>query len=144
MVRSVKYRFSFSALVKSNQYLTDPYRYIIAFYCLHNVFWLAFIIKVFIIKVTVKENSFAWNLQRDELLCNVKSLDNLHFKSYAIYQKLQLIREIKWVKLLHLLILFCIGSLLGGTTRIYFNILLICSLFLIYINQIIRYPLSNS
>ena len=143
MVRLVKYWFSFSALVKSNQYLTNPYWYIISFACLH-VFLLIFINKVFIIKVTVKENSFAWNLQRDELLCNVKSLDNLHFKSYAIYQKLQLIREIKWVKLLHLLILFCIGSLLGGTTRIYFNILLICSLFLIYINQIIRYPLSNS
>ena len=64
----VKHWFSFSALVKFNQYLTDTYRYIIAFYCSQNVFWLIFIIKVFIIKVTVKENSFAWNLQRDELL----------------------------------------------------------------------------
>ena len=42
--------------------------YISAFYCLHNDFWLVFIMKVFIIKVTVKENSFAWNLQWDELL----------------------------------------------------------------------------
>ena len=70
-VRLVKYWFSFSALVKPNQYLTNPYQYIIAFFCLH-VFWLVFIMKVFIIKVTVKENSFAWSLhwslQRDELL----------------------------------------------------------------------------
>ena len=36
-----------------------------------------------IIKVTVKENSFDWNLQRDEFY-NVESLDNLYFKSYAI------------------------------------------------------------
>ena len=67
LVRLVKYWFSFSALVKPNQYLTNPYQYIIAFFCLH-VFWLVFIMKVFIIKVTVKENSFAWSLQRDELL----------------------------------------------------------------------------
>ena len=39
-----------------------------AFYCLHNAFWLDFIIKMFIIKVTVTENTFAWNPQGDELL----------------------------------------------------------------------------
>ena len=65
----VKLWFSFSALVKFKQYLTDPYRYIIALYCLdNNVFLLVFRIKLFIIKVTVKENSFAWNFQRDGLL----------------------------------------------------------------------------
>ena len=39
-----------------------------AFYCLHNIFWLDFIIIVFIIKATLKENYFAWNVQRVELL----------------------------------------------------------------------------
>ena len=63
----VKCWFSFSALVKLNPYLTDPHRYIIAFYCLH-VFLIDFVIKVFIMKVTAKDNSFAGNLQRDELL----------------------------------------------------------------------------
>ena len=37
---------------------------------------LAFIIKVCIIKVTVKGNSFAWGLQRDELIHNAESLEN--------------------------------------------------------------------
>ena len=61
----------------------DPYWYIIAF--LHNAFWLIFIIKVVIIKAAVKENSFARNLQKGELLYNVESLENSYFKSYAIY-----------------------------------------------------------
>ena len=39
---------------------------------------------MFIIKVTVKENSFAWNLQRDELL-HIESKDKFYFKSYIIY-----------------------------------------------------------
>ena len=40
-----------------------------------------FLIKVsYIIKVIVKENSFPWNLQRDECY-NVESLENLYFKS---------------------------------------------------------------
>ena len=38
---------------------------------------------MFIIKVTVKDNSFAWNLQRDGLL-QCWSLENLYFKSNAI------------------------------------------------------------
>ena len=35
---------------------------------------------MFIIKVTVKEITFVWDLQRDELLDNVESLENLYFK----------------------------------------------------------------
>ena len=62
---SVKYWFSFSAIF--NWYLTDSYQSIIAFYCFH-VFLLVLIMNVFTIKVIVKENSFAWSLQRDELL----------------------------------------------------------------------------
>ena len=38
--------------------MPDPYWYITNFYCLHNVCWLFFIFKLFIIKVTVKLNSF--------------------------------------------------------------------------------------
>ena len=64
-VRSVKYQFLFSGLVKSNQYLNDPHRYIIAVYCLH-VIW--FVICIVVLKVTMKENSFACHLQRDESL----------------------------------------------------------------------------
>ena len=55
--------------MKFNQYLTYTYQYIIASYRSHNIFFLLILIhKVFIINARVKENSFAWNLQRDELL----------------------------------------------------------------------------
>ena len=47
--------------------LTNPYRYIIALYGLHSVFYL-FLQERFIIKVKVKENCFARNLQKDKLL----------------------------------------------------------------------------
>ena len=40
-------------------------------------FWLIFKIKVFIIKVEVKENSSASYLQRGELLHNVEKSENL-------------------------------------------------------------------
>ena len=36
--------------------------------CLCTYFLIDFVSEVFIIKVTVKENSFKWNLQRDKLL----------------------------------------------------------------------------
>ena len=43
-----------------------------------------FVSEVFIIKVTVKENSFKWNLQRDTC-CNVESLENFYFRFQVIY-----------------------------------------------------------
>ena len=36
--------------------------------CFCNYFLIDFVGEVFIIKITVKENSFKWNLQRDKLL----------------------------------------------------------------------------
>ena len=108
-----KYPFSFSGLVKSSQYLTDPKRYIIAFYCLHNDFSLVFIIEVFITKVTVKENSFE-NFK--EMSCyNVESLENLYFKSYAIH----LITSAKKRDNFNFSN-FILCSLLGDNSRIYF------------------------
>ena len=116
-VRLVKYWFSFSALVKPNQYLTNPYQYIIAFFCLH-VFWLVFIMKVFIIKVTVKENSFAWSLQRDELLQCWKFREFLLNPIQHI-----LITSAKKRNKVSINITssnFILRSLLGCTARIYF------------------------
>ena len=34
---------------------------------------------MFIIKITVQDNSFAWNLQRVEELKRIESLENLYF-----------------------------------------------------------------
>ena len=75
--------------VKFNQYLTNPYQYVTAFYCLH-VFLLIFIIEVFIIfiiefiiKVTVERELFC--LKPSKKSCyNVKSLENLYFKPYIL------------------------------------------------------------
>ena len=50
--------------------------------------------KVFLIKVSVKENSLASNLQK-ELCYVVETLENSYFKSCAIYKKLQSNNEIK-------------------------------------------------
>ena len=116
-VRLVKYWFSFSALVKPNQYVINPYQYIIAFFCLH-IFWLVFIMKVFIIKVTVKENSFAWSLQRDELLQCWK------FREFLLNpMQYLLITSAKKRNKVSINITssnFILCSLLGCTARIYF------------------------
>ena len=129
-VRLVKYWFSFSALVKPNQYLTNPYQYIIAFFCLH-VFWLVFIMKVFIIKVTVKENSFAWSLQRDELLQCWKFREFLLNPIQHILITSAKKRNKVSINITSSNFILC--SLLGCTARIYFMLSL--SLFLIYIES---------
>ena len=55
--------------VIGNQYFTNCYQYIITLVAwIYNYFLIDFVSEVFIIKVTVKENSFKWNLQRDKLL----------------------------------------------------------------------------
>ena len=45
--------------VKFSKYLTDPYQYIITLHGSYNVCLIDLCKKVFIIKVTVRENSFA-------------------------------------------------------------------------------------
>ena len=114
--------------MKSNQYLTDRYGYIIVFYCFHNDFSLVFVIKVFIIKVSVTRNYFAWNLQRDELLQCWK----FAWFIFSILCNISIILPKKRGKLSIAVTSsnFILCSLLGGTTRIY-----LCSLLLIYIKS---------
>ena len=90
-------------------------------------FWLIFIIKVFIIKVTVKENSFAWNPQRDEFLQGWKL--RIYVLNLCKISITSARNEIKWVELLHLLISFCLTFLGAPQWSIF------CSLFLIYIKS---------
>ena len=48
--------------------LTNPYRYIIAFYGLYNFLLIDFYKKVFIIKVTLKKISFALKSSTKEVV----------------------------------------------------------------------------
>ena len=65
-------------MVWINRYLTNNIYWSLP---IHNClfvcimfFWLIFIVKVFIIKVTMKDNSFAWNLQRDDTMDTSSSI----------------------------------------------------------------------
>ena len=69
--------------VIGNQYVANRYQYIITLVACVIVFLIDFVSKVFITKVTLKENYFKWNLQRDKLLRVIFSL--IFEKRYSEY-----------------------------------------------------------
>ena len=95
---------------------------------MHNIFLLIFAIKLFIIKVAVKDSSFAWNLQRNE------SLQCWKFRDF-IFQILCNILITSAKKREKVIIAvtssnFILLSLFGCTKRIYFMLFLFSNLLL--------------
>ena len=87
MVRLIKYRFWFSALVKSNQYLTGPYQCIIAFNCLHLMFfWLIFIIKGYLGYKMITSQNVPSKAQTKNFLISWKNyLPFCRYSSFCIF-----------------------------------------------------------